>query len=81
MRTTVSLDDALLEQAKRRATRSGVTLSRVLEDALRRDLAAPPPSSRPVELSTVSGGRLRPGVDPLSNRDLFESMDLEDARR
>ncbi|MDR1450456.1 MAG: ribbon-helix-helix domain-containing protein [Propionibacteriaceae bacterium] len=79
MRTTVTIDDVLLEQAKRRATSAGATLSSYLKDALRQRLATlPTPASRTVELITMSGGRPRPGVDLPSCHDLLEAMDLED---
>jgi len=41
MRTTLSVDDNLLAAAKRRARERGQTLGRVIEDALRRELAVP----------------------------------------
>ncbi|MDR0417427.1 MAG: CopG family transcriptional regulator [Propionibacteriaceae bacterium] len=82
MRTTVSVDDVLLERAKRRAARDGRTLGQYVEDVLRRDLAAMPPQpGGPVELPTVPGGQPRPGVALDSNRDLFEAMDWEDLAR
>jgi hypothetical protein len=64
MRTTVSLPDALLETAKRRAAERGVTLSVLLEDALRshlsRTTSSPSPSFR---LHTVRGRLVNPDVD------------------
>ncbi|HYN28280.1 MAG TPA: type II toxin-antitoxin system VapB family antitoxin [Dermatophilaceae bacterium] len=39
MRTTITLDDHVLAEAKVIAARSGRTLSRVVEDALREQLA------------------------------------------
>jgi hypothetical protein len=41
MRTTVNLDDDLLEIAKRRAEMRGLSLSRILSDLVRRGLNAP----------------------------------------
>lgn len=35
MRTTITLDDKLLEQLKERATASGMTVSRLIEQAVR----------------------------------------------
>ena len=40
MRTTVSISDELLVAAKRRARLRGQSLGSVIEDALRRELAA-----------------------------------------
>jgi hypothetical protein len=73
MRTTVSIDDSLLERAKRRAAANGVTLGRFVEDALRRELAAAP-SAGAVDLPVHPGGALRPGIEPSSNRALYEAL-------
>ena len=66
MRTTVRLDDALLEQAKREARRRGETLTGLIERGVRLVLAQRSPVARraPVVLpvSRVGGG-LRPGVE------------------
>jgi hypothetical protein len=40
MRTTVSIEDPLLEAAKERAASRGITVSELIEDALRVQLAA-----------------------------------------
>jgi hypothetical protein len=66
MRTTISLDDRLGEQVRRRAAREGLSVSafiaRVLDDALKRaPLASPPPP--PFRLITVKGDGVHPGVD------------------
>lgn len=67
MRTTLSLDDELLQMARERAAASGRTLSQVVEDALREALARyRTPDVQPrIRLPTDPGdGRgLRPGVD------------------
>lgn len=56
MRTTVSIDDPLLENAKRQAAERGVTLGGLIEDALRAYLAnAEREADRPFRLHTVRG--------------------------
>jgi hypothetical protein len=80
MRTTISLDDGLLGEAKERAARSGRTLSQVVEEALREtflryDQAVRTPVKLP--LSTGSGG-LRPGVDINNNAALLDLMESEE---
>jgi hypothetical protein len=44
MRTTLTLDDDILELAARQAKLRGVSLSRTVSDLLRRGLSAPTPS-------------------------------------
>ncbi len=46
MRTTIRLDDDLLAAAKRRAAERSTTLTRVIEDALRAELARRPADGR-----------------------------------
>lgn len=80
MRTTIRLNDALLAEAKALAARSGRTLTRVIEDALRETLArgAADPGKAP-ELPVVRGGRVRPGVNLDSMSDLLETMEPDAA--
>ncbi len=66
MRTTVTIDDHLLAEAKAVAASSHRTLGEVIDDALRVSLAQRPtdPSKSPrVKLPTHGGSGLRPGVD------------------
>jgi predicted nucleic acid-binding protein len=65
MRTTVSLDDALLDQARREAQRRGETLTALIEKGLRLELAhAKPAQRRPkVTIPVFRRGKgLQPGV-------------------
>jgi hypothetical protein len=65
MRTTVRLEDGLLEQAKREAARRGETLTGLIEEGLRLALAQRRVERRkPVKLpvSDTAGGTY-PGID------------------
>lgn len=64
MRTTITLDDALLTEAKQVAARTGRSLGAVIEDALRQALArrADHGGPRPA-LPTYAGDGLQPGID------------------
>lgn len=75
MRTTLSIDDRLLAEAKARAHEAGITLGAFVEEALRRDLASPRTAHGAVRLtvSSASGGA-RPGVDLSTNRGLYEAV-------
>lgn len=74
MRTTLAINDRLLEQAKERARAAGLTLGAYVEEALRRDLANDRPARRPVRLTVSSASGGAPGVDLTSNRGLYEAM-------
>ena len=63
MRTTLTIDDGLLDQARQRAAASRRTLSQVVEDAMREAFARRAEAPRPIELPVSrAGGGLRPGV-------------------
>ncbi len=86
MRTTIRLEDALLAEVKALAARSGRTLTKVIEDALREALARRPPTNGAgrshVTLSTDDGdgrgGGLQPGVDLDDSAALLELMEQDD---
>ena len=67
MRTTIRLPDDLLDAAKQRALDTGRTLTRVIEDALRAELA--------VALPAYGSGGLRPGVDLDDSASLLDAME------
>ena len=78
MRTTVSLPEPLLENAKRRAAQRGVTLSVVIEDALRSHLSATrSTAAEPFRLYTVRG-RL---VNPDLNLDRISELTVADDQK
>jgi hypothetical protein len=75
MRTTLSVDDHLLEAARRRARDRDQTLGQVVEDALRRELAEAP-FPEPVDVPVFrGGGGPRAGIDLTSNRAMREALD------
>jgi len=76
MRTTVRINDDLLQRAKKRAADEGRTLTSLIEDAMRLIVAKPRAIRRGrVELpvSKATGGVL-PGVDLNRSGDLEEAM-------
>ena len=74
MRTTLNLDDRLIRKAKQRALDDGTTLSKVIEQALERELTAPPADAAPFMLHTFVDAPAAP-ID-IANRDaLYELMD------
>jgi hypothetical protein len=80
MRTTISIDDGVLDDLKQRAAQRGTTVSRLIEDSVRLALAGPPDGSAvSEELDLVTYGRggrfTRLDVDRTSA--LLELDDLE----
>ena len=77
-RTTVRLEDALLDQAKQEAARRGETLTGLIEQGLRLVLVQPrsTPRRRRVILPVCSaGGGVLPGIDLNDSASLLDIMD------
>lgn len=77
MRTTVSIGDALLRRARAEALQRGVTLSQVVEEALRVTLESRSEArtERRRPLITFRGNGTMPGVELSSNASLVERME------
>lgn len=81
MRTTVTIDDRLLRQAKLAAAQSGRTLSDLVDDGLRLLLDQRPGRRlAPVELPVFGGSGLRPGVDLEDKEGLSALLDEVEPR-
>jgi hypothetical protein len=77
VRTTVSIDDQLLELAKLRAHERHQTLSEFIERAIQHHLGIEGTAvARPVYRLTSGMGPV-PGVDASSNRGLVDALDEE----
>ena len=76
MRTTIRLDEHLLQAAKLHAAASGKTLTAVLEQALRESLARRSAATTPerLRLKTFRGGGVRAGVDLDDSASLLDLM-------
>lgn len=74
MRTTISLDEALLKRARQAALNRGISLNELVVTALRLELnrASKPSGKKKITLPTFRGRGLRPGVD------LDDTASLED---
>jgi hypothetical protein len=78
MRTTVRLDDALLEQAKREAADRHQSLTALIEQGLRLILAqsrSPQPHRKRVVLPRSGSGGVLAGVELYDNAALLDAME------
>ncbi len=77
LRTTLTIDGDVLAEFKRVAADSHRTLSAVIDEALRAELARRrlASGSGATDLPVVRGGRLLPGVDLSSNAALQQVLD------
>jgi hypothetical protein len=73
-RTTLTIDDQLLRELKRKAAQEGRTLQSVTNDLLRRSLLARPQESYQLRLHGWKATE-QPGVDLLDRDALFNLMD------
>ncbi len=77
MRTTIRLDDQLLEKAKQYALSHRTTFTAIVEEALREKLMGRPEGKRQqrIKLKTVAGNGLNPGVDLDDSASLLDAME------
>ena len=80
MRTTVILPDELYAQVKRAARDADQTVTAVMDEALRRELArraqvlSQPDVVFPEPFDPGPGGGVRPGIDLMSNSSVLDAM-------
>jgi hypothetical protein len=78
MKTTLNIQDQLLANAKSAAAMQQTTLTRLIEEGLMMRLAVPAKraSTRKLVLPVMNAkGGLCSGIDPTSNRSIFDAMD------
>ncbi len=77
---TISLDENLVKQARIKAIQEGTSLSAKVRELLaayvRQDVPTAPAVIPKLPVSRARGG-LQPGIDPSSNRSLYEAMDAD----
>jgi hypothetical protein len=78
MRSTVIIDDDLFKRVRKRAAELDVTVSDVINDALREALAKKPATAAPFRLPTFGDPRRRVHHEP---SDFAASEDDDDFRR
>jgi hypothetical protein len=76
MKTTLELDDRILERAKRLAAEQGTTLRAIVEDALRARLAPRPTRAEPYQFAPpIVHGTAPPRVDVADRQALYDHLD------
>lgn len=78
MRTTLVLDDVLLRQAKRRAAERNLTVSDVVNEALRDSFGRPVPTAPPFSMTTYGKAGRRVRHEP---SDFAAELEAEDRSR
>jgi hypothetical protein len=79
MRTTVRLNDALLDQAKEEAAQRGQTLTSLIEEGLRLVISNRPQPRKRINLrSGPPGHKLMPGIDLNNSAQLWDLLDKAD---
>jgi hypothetical protein len=79
MRTTVRLNDALLDEAKAVAEKQGTTLTALMERGLRWAISNPDEPRKKIEIrSGPPGHELMPGIDLNNSAQLWDLLDEED---
>ena len=78
MKTTLDIDDRLLVRAKAEAARARTSLTRLIEEGLSLRLRPRPARAGKAKIVLPvfsGGGGLAPGIDPLSNKSMFDAAD------
>ena len=77
MRTTLTINDALLRKAKSASLGRNISLGEVVEEALRLTLGTQEKGRRtpPRPIKTFRGDGVQPGVDLMSSAGLLELME------
>ena len=83
MRTTLTLDDDLVQRVREEAARTQRSVRRVLNERLRLGFESPRRSTRAKRFRVVpfDGKGFAPGVDELKLNQLVDALDTEDRRR
>ncbi|MGA2975407.1 MAG: ribbon-helix-helix protein, CopG family [Spirochaetia bacterium] len=76
MRTTLNIDSEIMLLVKKRAAESGRTITEIVEQALRKEVAGQRPWTNHFVLrwSAVSG-KAQPGIDLADRDSLYEAME------
>jgi len=77
MRTTLVLDDTLLRRARQRAAEQDLTLSEVVNEALRETFRATPPTAPPFSMITYGRTDWPTHHEPTDFAAMLEGEDLE----
>lgn len=80
MRTTLVLDDTLFRQAKRRAAERNVTLSDVVNEALRESFRSPARAAAPFSMTTYGRAEKRVHHEPSDFAGTLEGEDRDRLR-
>lgn len=82
MRTTLTLDDDVLDEARRLADRLGMTFRRLVNEAIRKGLpeVAKPPKKRRFRTKPHHTGGIRPGYSIDNIGELLAQLEEEESR-
>jgi len=78
VRTTVTLEPGLASKVKELAHRRGVSFKQMLNELIRRGLAAPMSRNAAPYVIEPHAGGFRPGVDPAKLNQLVDQLEAED---
>jgi hypothetical protein len=79
MRTTLDIDDDVLQAAKERARHTGSTAGRVISELARRALSSPPVAKAAKEPPPVYGFRPLPSRGGIVTNELIDRLREDDA--
>lgn len=80
MRTTININDALLQEIKTLAKTQNRPLREILEVVLQKGLAAPDQANEPIEIKTFPVG-IKPAYRGMSMNQLYDQLESDDTQK
>ncbi|MEM7791204.1 MAG: hypothetical protein AAF546_07375 [Verrucomicrobiota bacterium] len=77
MRTTLNINDALLEELKLRSSQAKRPMTAIVNETLERGLSAASIPSKPVKIHTFKIG-IKPAYRGMSMNQLYDQLEVED---
>ena len=77
MRTTIDINDALLDSLKEKAKTEGRPMTKIVNETLERGLCSPEKSKKKVRIKTHAVG-IRPAYRGMSMNQMYDQLESED---
>jgi hypothetical protein len=78
MRTTLNINDALLDELKERARQDKRPMTKIVEETLRKGLSATSPTSAPKKSIRTYAVGIKPAYQGMSMNQLYDQLESED---
>lgn len=77
MRTTIDINDALLDKLKERALEEQRPMTKIVNETLEKGLSAPPKNKKKIRIQTHAVG-IRPAYRGMSMNQMYDQLESQD---